>query len=70
MLAPSDERHRCAIVMRSMTLQALLAVGLTANSHKALIAGAYGHSRIRHLIIGSTTTQMLGNFTIPILLFR
>ena len=35
-----------------------------------LIMGAYGHSRIRHLVIGSTTAQMLRGSQIPILLFR
>ncbi|MFT5394280.1 MAG: nucleotide-binding universal stress UspA family protein [Gammaproteobacteria bacterium] len=35
-----------------------------------LVMGAYGHSRIRHLIIGSTTTQMVRSCKIPILLFR
>ena len=35
-----------------------------------LIMGAYGHSRIRNLIIGSTTTQMLAACKIPVLLFR
>lgn len=35
-----------------------------------LIMGAYGHSRIRHLIIGSTTTTMIRTVKIPVLLFR
>ncbi len=35
-----------------------------------LIMGAYGHSRIRNLIIGSTTTEMIRSCKIPILLFR
>ena len=35
-----------------------------------LIMGAYGHNRIRHLVIGSTTAQMLRSSSIPILLFR
>ena len=35
-----------------------------------LVMGAYGHSRIRNLIIGSTTTQMLAACKIPVLLFR
>lgn len=35
-----------------------------------LIMGAYGHSRIRHLVIGSTTAQMLRSSHIPVLLFR
>lgn len=35
-----------------------------------LVMGAYGHSRIRSLIIGSTTTEMLRSCKIPVLLFR
>lgn len=43
---------------------------VAANNIDLLIMGAYGHNRIRHLIIGSTTAQMLRNSHIPILLFR
>lgn len=35
-----------------------------------LMMGAYGHNRIRHLVIGSTTTQILRSSNIPVLLFR
>jgi len=35
-----------------------------------LVMGAYGHSRIRSLIIGSTTTEMVRLCQIPVLLFR
>jgi len=35
-----------------------------------LIMGAYGHSRIRQLIVGSTTTQMIRTCLIPVLLYR
>ena len=35
-----------------------------------LVMGAYGHSRIRNLIIGSTTTQMIRSCLVPVLLFR
>jgi len=35
-----------------------------------LVMGAYGHSQIRHLIVGSTTTAMIRTVTIPVLLFR
>ncbi len=35
-----------------------------------LVMGAYGHSRIRNLIIGSTTTQMIRACKVPIALFR
>ncbi|WP_404298525.1 universal stress protein [Halomonas sp.] len=35
-----------------------------------LVMGAYGHSRIRHLLVGSTTTEMLRRASAPILLLR
>jgi nucleotide-binding universal stress UspA family protein len=35
-----------------------------------LVMGAYGHSRIRSLIIGSTTTAMVQACRIPVLLYR
>ncbi len=35
-----------------------------------LVMGAYGHSRIRHLIVGSTTTTMLRTCPVPVLMFR
>ena len=35
-----------------------------------LVIGAYGHSRIRSLIIGSTTSALLASCKVPVLLFR
>lgn len=35
-----------------------------------LVMGAYGHSRIRSMIIGSTTTEMIRSCKIPVILFR
>ena len=35
-----------------------------------LVMGAYGHSQIRSLVIGSTTTEMVRACRIPVLLFR
>jgi len=35
-----------------------------------LVMGAYGHSRIRQLIIGSTTTAMVRTCLVPVLMFR
>lgn len=35
-----------------------------------LVMGAHGHSRIRNLIIGSTTTAMVQSVKIPVLLYR
>ncbi|SDK80999.1 universal stress protein, partial [Billgrantia gudaonensis] len=35
-----------------------------------LVMGAYGHSRIRHLLVGSTTTAMLRQAERSVLLLR
>lgn len=35
-----------------------------------LVMGAYGHSPIRHLILGSTTTSMVRTCQVPVLMFR
>ena len=43
---------------------------VTEHDINLLLMGAYGHSRIRHLVIGSTTAQMLRSSHIPVLLFR
>jgi len=47
-------------------------IGKQADDGEAdlLIMGAYGHSRIRTLIIGSTTTEMIRCCKIPVMLFR
>ena len=41
-----------------------------ANAIDLLVMGAYGHSKIRTLIIGSTTSAMLRSCPIPVLMFR
>ena len=35
-----------------------------------LVMGAYGHSRVRNLILGSTTTHLIRTCHIPVVLFR
>lgn len=35
-----------------------------------LIMGAYGHSRIRRFLVGSTTTSVIRNANVPVLLLR
>jgi nucleotide-binding universal stress UspA family protein len=35
-----------------------------------LVMGAYGHSKIRRLIVGSTTTTLLRECHVPVLLLR
>lgn len=41
-----------------------------AEGFDMVVMGAYGHSRIRSLVIGSTTTEMIRSCKVPVLLFR
>lgn len=50
--------------------EAAIAAAAETGSFDLLVMGAYGHSRIRNLIIGSTTTEMLRSCKISVLLFR
>lgn len=43
---------------------------MTGEGFDLLVMGAYGHSRIRSLIIGSTTTAMIQSVKAPVLLYR
>ncbi len=43
---------------------------IAAEGFDLLMMGAYGHSRIRNLIIGSTTTAMIRACKVPVLLYR
>lgn len=47
-----------------------IAAYIEAHAINLLAMGAYGHSRIRSLIIGSTTSAMLRSCRIPVLLFH
>lgn len=47
-----------------------IAKHVEADQIDLLVMGAYGHSRIRSLIIGSTTSEMIRSCKIPILLIR
>jgi nucleotide-binding universal stress UspA family protein len=43
---------------------------ITAEGFDLLVMGAYGHSRLRNLNIGSTTTTMIRACKVPVLLYR
>ena len=49
---------------------ATIARTVEADGIDLLVMGAYGHSRIRSLIIGSTTSEMIRLCPIPVVLFR
>lgn len=50
--------------------EAVITEQVESEGFDLVIMGAYGHSRIRNLIIGSTTTEMIRSCKVPVLLFR
>ena len=50
--------------------ESVIAEQVAARSIDLLVMGAYGHSRIRNLIVGSTTTQVVRGCPIAVLLLR
>jgi len=48
------------------------ALGAYVRHHEIdlLVMGAYGHSRIRHLVVGSTTTALVRTSAVPVLILR
>ncbi len=49
---------------------AVIARHVQDHAIELIVMGAYGHSRIRSLILGSTTTQILRTCLVPVLLLR
>lgn len=50
--------------------EAAIAAYVEAHQIDLLVMGAYGHTRLRNLIIGSTTTEMIRSCKVPVMLFR
>jgi nucleotide-binding universal stress UspA family protein len=48
----------------------VIAGQIAATGAQMLIMGAYGHSPLRTMIVGSTTTEMVRSCSVPVLLFR
>ncbi len=58
------------ILVRDGEPETVLAELSDADGHDLLVMGAYGHSRVRSLIIGSTTTAMIRSCRVPVLIMR
>lgn len=52
------------------TAESTIAQQIADDGIGLLVMGAYGHSRIRTMIVGSTTTQVLRSCPVPVLLLR
>jgi len=50
--------------------ETVIASEVETDAYDLMVMGAFGHSVIRNLIIGSTTTEMIRSCKIPLLLFR
>lgn len=48
----------------------VIAAAVKEHRINLLVMGAYGHSRIREFILGSTTTTMVRTCLVPVLMFR
>lgn len=63
-------RDDCHVGMIDGKPEEVIAGKIAATGAQMLIMGAYGHSPLRSMIVGSTTTEMVRSCTIPVLLFR
>ncbi|MDZ7851093.1 MAG: universal stress protein [Halomonas sp.] len=65
-----DAGHKAEGAIRAGEVEPTLHAYQEEQGIDLLVMGAYGHSRIRHLLVGSTTTEMLRKSRIPVLLLR
>ncbi|MGM0693287.1 MAG: universal stress protein [Pseudomonadota bacterium] len=65
-----DAGHEAEGAIRAGEVEATLRGYQEEQDIDLLVMGAYGHSRIRHLLVGSTTTAMLRKTRGPVLLLR
>lgn len=59
-----------ASLKQGKPVERVVADYVNAHGIQLLVIGAYGHSKIRSLILGSTTTALVRKTEIPLLLFR
>uniref|UniRef100_UPI0026371004 universal stress protein n=1 Tax=uncultured Halomonas sp. TaxID=173971 RepID=UPI0026371004 len=62
--------HEAEGAIRAGEVEATLRAYKEEQDIDLLVMGAYGHSRIRQLLVGSTTTEMLRRASVPVLLLR
>lgn len=58
------------VVLKDGAPEAVIGETMKANPEGFLVMGAYGHSPLRTLIVGSTTTAMIRTIHAPVLLIR
>lgn len=58
------------VALQSGEVERVLCDYRAANDIDLLVMGAYGHSVIRRFLVGSTTTNVMRNASVPVLLLR
>lgn len=66
----ATHRVETEVVTRSGYANEAILEALNEGKHDLLIVGAYGHSRIIEMVLGSTTEYVLRNATVPVFLCR
>ncbi len=66
----ADSGASATVPLSSGSPQAVISEYMSAYANSVLVMGAYGHSPLRNLIVGSTTTSMIRTINDPILLIR
>jgi nucleotide-binding universal stress UspA family protein len=62
--------HEASIEVAAGQPEKIIAEVIERYGIDLLVMGAYGHSRIRALVIGSTTAEMMRSCKVPVVLFR
>ncbi|HQT30723.1 MAG TPA: universal stress protein [Thiobacillus sp.] len=62
--------HTVTAHLRSGAVEDALDAYVFDHAIDLIVMGAYGHSRIREFLVGSTTTHLLRTSTVPLLLLR
>lgn len=65
-----ETRPEATVTLSEGKAEDVIASAVAQAGAGMLVMGAYGHSALRRMLVGSTTTQMIRACTIPVLLFR
>lgn len=68
--ALKDAGHEAHIALRAGDVEPALHAYQAEHNIDIMVMGAYGHSRIRQFLVGSTTSSMLQASTTPLLILR
>ena len=66
----SETGHQVDSQLVAGDVEATISKTMESSQANLLVMGAYGHSRIRQWLVGSTTTRLLQTSTVPVLILR